>query len=110
MPTEELEGREGVLQEILRNHHTIPGKLRSCFGVLSLINEKKITSGPEDKNRKISRQPHGRKGGFREYGRVRKLKSTHRLWPACKRKRNKYVRCNTQKDRPSQMAGKFFSD
>lgn len=52
VPTEELEGRERVLQKILRNHHTIPGKLRSFFGILSLINEKKISSGPENKNRK----------------------------------------------------------
>lgn len=85
-------------------------EIEVLFGVLSLINEKKIISGLEAKNRKISRQPQDRKGGFREYGRVRKLKSMRRLWPACKRKRNKYVRCNTQKDRPSQTAGRFFSD
>lgn len=85
-------------------------EIEVLFGVLSLINEKKIISGPEDKNRKISRQPQDRKGGFREYGRERELKSVRRLWPACKRKRSKYVRCNTQKDRPSQTAGRFFSD
>lgn len=63
VPTEELEGREGVLQKILRNHHTIPGKLRSCFGILSLINEKIIiSSGPENKNRKNKQAAMGQGG------------------------------------------------
>lgn len=63
VPTEELEGRERVLQKILRNHHTIPGKLRSFFGILSLINEKKISSGPENKNRK-NKQAATEQGGW----------------------------------------------